>query len=260
LSAAGLPRPSPPVPRVDDTVAYVNAAAGVGIGSAVVRGLLAGGATVIATDASERRMDRLASELLGEYDERRILTRVVDATSEAAVKGTFEEIRKRFARLDVLVNNVGLNRLEPLPEMKLETWMTVMNACLTSHFLHVREAWPLLRTSDAASVISLSSLASESPTAFGECAYAAAKAGVLGFSKAVASEGAVHGIRSNAVMPGLIWNDSLTKAVAPEYIEAYRAKRPLGRDGEPTEVADVVLFLASRASRNVTGEVIKVAA
>lgn len=248
------------MPRFEGAVAYVNAAAGAGIGSAVVRGLLAEGATVIATDVSEKRISRLEAELLDQYDERKILTRVVDATSEEAVAEIFDEMRGRFTQLDVLVNTVGLNRLEPLPELKLETWMAVINACLTSHFLHVRAAWPLLMASDVASVVGISSLASESPTAFGECAYAAAKAGVLGLSKAIATEGAAHGIRSNAVMPGLIWNDNLTKAVVPEYVKEYRSKRPLGRDGTPAEVADVVLFLASRASRHVTGEVVKVAA
>jgi 3-oxoacyl-[acyl-carrier protein] reductase len=244
----------------ENTIAYVNAAAGTGIGSAVVRGLLVDGATVVATDVSERRIARLTAELANAFGKDRILTRVVDATDEGAVATVFNEIRQQFGRLDVLVNSVGLNRLEHLAEMTLDTWMTVINTCLTSHFLHIRQAWPLLTASDAASVVNISSLASLSPTAFGESAYAAAKAGVLGLSKAVAVEGAAHGIRCNVVMPGLIWNENLTRAVTAEYLDAYRAKRPFDRDGMPSEVADVVLFLASAKSRHVTGEVIKVAA
>ncbi len=209
---------------------------------------------------SESRTARLAAELIDAFGADRILTRVVDATNEAAVATIFNEIRQRFGRLDVLVNSVGLNRLEHLAEMSLETRMTVVNTCLTSHFLHIRQAWPLLADSDAASVVNISSLAALSPSAFGESAYAAAKAGVVGLSRAVAVEGAAHGLRCNVVMPGLIWNENLTRAVASDYLETYRAKRPFDRDGVPSEVADVVLFLASTASRHVTGEVIKVAA
>jgi 3-oxoacyl-[acyl-carrier protein] reductase len=249
--------------RLTNRVVYVNAAAGTGIGAAVVHRLLAEDAIVVATDVSERRVARLQEDLgktFGALDDGRILTRAVDATDEHAVVAVFSEVGERFGHIDVLVNNVGLNRLSPLREMALETWMTVLNTCLTSHFLHIRAAWPLLAAADAPSVVNVSSLAAVSPTVFGESAYAAAKAGVLGLTKAVAVEGAAEGIRCNAVMPGLIWNDNLTRAVAPDYLEAYRSKRPFGRDGEPEEVADVVLFLASDASRHVTGEVIKVAA
>jgi NAD(P)-dependent dehydrogenase (short-subunit alcohol dehydrogenase family) len=117
------------ITRFDNTIAYVNASAGTGIGSAVVRSLLTEGAIVVATDVSESRTARLAAELVDAFGADRILTRVVDATNELAVVTIFNEIRQRFGRLDVLVNSVGLNRLEHLAEMSLDTWMTVVNTC-----------------------------------------------------------------------------------------------------------------------------------
>nr|WP_255426515.1 SDR family NAD(P)-dependent oxidoreductase [Pseudonocardia sp. C8] len=238
----------------------VNAAAGAGIGGAVARRLLGEGASVIVTDISPRRLERLRAELTATVPEERVLARAVDAADEAGVTGLFADVDAAFGRLDVLVNSVGLNRLAPFPDTDLDTWNRVIGTSLTAHFLHARAAWPLLRRSAAPSVVNVSSLASESPAPFGEVAYAAAKAGVLGLTRALAAEGSRDGIRANAVVPGLIWNDSLTKAVDPDYVQAYRARQPLGRDGDPDEVADVILFLASPESRHVTGQAIRVAA
>ncbi|WP_198163753.1 SDR family NAD(P)-dependent oxidoreductase [Nocardia violaceofusca] len=246
--------------RFDHSIALVNAAAGAGIGSAIARRLLAEGATVVITDRSAKRLDKLAAQLVEENPGDRLTSRVVDAAAEAEVEELFASVADRHGRLDVLINNVGLNQLSPFPETTLESWETVLHTSLTSHFLHARAAWPLLRRSAAPAIVNVSSLASESPAPFGEVAYASAKAGVLGLTKALAVEGAAFGIRANAVVPGLIWNERLTAGVAPEYVDAYRSKRLFERDGEPDEVADVIMFLASTQSRNVTGQAVKVGA
>ena len=242
------------------TVALVNAAAGAGIGGAVARRLLRDGATVVVSDVSAKRLERLRAELAAEAGEDRVLARAGDAADETAVTALLADVEASFGRLDVLVNSVGMNRLSSFPDTDLDSWNQVVAASLTAHFLHARAAWPLLRCSASPSIVNVSSLASESPAPFGEVAYASAKAGVLGLTRALAVEGARDGIRANAVVPGLIWNDSLTRAVDAEYVEAYRAARPLGRDGEPDEVADVIAFLASPQSRHVTGQSIRVAA
>lgn len=246
--------------RFAETVAMVNAAGGDGIGGAVARRLVDQGASVVVTDVSSRRLDRLRDELTDGRPEDRVLARAVDAADEDGVGELFTDVDAAFGRLDVLVNNVGLNQLSPFPDIGLDSWNRVLGTSLTSHFLHARAAWPLLRRSASPAIVNVSSLAAESPVPFGEVAYAAAKAGVLGLTRALAAEGASVGIRANAVVPGLIWNESLTKAVAAEYLQAYRAAQPLGRDGNPDEVADVILFLASPESRHVTGQTIRVAA
>lgn len=244
--------------QFEGRVALVNAAAGTGIGAAVVEALLVRGASVMATDISARRVARLHDDLCARHDATRVLTAVVDGADETAVNAAVAQCVARFGRLDKLVNNIGINRLSRLSETTLADWHHVMNTSLTAQFLHIRAAWPWLMQSDAASVVNIASLAAERPTAFGEAAYAAAKAGILGLTRAAAAEGAPR-IRVNAVMPGLIWNDNLSRAVADEYIDAYRSRSPLGRPGTPQEVAEVVMFLASNASAHVSGEVIRVA-
>ncbi|MFF0488632.1 SDR family NAD(P)-dependent oxidoreductase [Nocardia sp. NPDC004068] len=246
--------------RFDETIALVNAAAGAGIGAAVARRLLAEGATVVITDRNPKRLNGFHARLREEYPAERVSASVVDAADEDQVNELFTRVGETYGRLDVLINSVGLNQLSPFPQTTRESWDTVLHTSLTSHFLHARAAWPLLRRSGAPAIVNVSSLASESPAPFGEVAYASAKAGVLGLTRALAVEGAACGIRANAVVPGLIWNERLTAGVAPEYVDAYRSKRSFDRDGEPDEVADVILFLASAASRNVTGQAIKVGA
>ena len=239
-------------------VALVNAAAGSGIGAAIVHALLARGAAVMATDVSASRVARLEQALRAAHDPARFVTAVCDGSEDAAVKRAVEHCIERFGRLDKLINNIGLNRLSALADTTLADWNHVLTTSLTSHFLHIRYAWPHLMASPAASVVNIASLAAERPTAFGEAAYAAAKAGILGLTRAAAAEGAPT-LRVNAVMPGLIWNDNLERAVAADYIDAYRSRSPLGRPGTPEEVAEVVMFLASDASAHVSGEVIRVA-
>ncbi|MFT3661442.1 MAG: SDR family oxidoreductase [Gordonia sp. (in: high G+C Gram-positive bacteria)] len=246
--------------RFEGRIAVVNAAAGAGIGGEVVRRLLAEGASVAFSDVSARRLERFTAEVSEEYGADRILAEAVDAGDEEQVRRFFASLRDRFGALDVLVNSVGLNRLAPFAQTPTEIWRQVLGASLTSHFLHAREAWPLLLESSAPSIVNISSLAARDPAPFGEVSYASAKGGVLGLTHALAAEGAAHGIRANAVLPGLIWNERLTAGVDPEYVDSYRAKRRFARDGSPDEVADVILFLASSESRNLTGQEITVGA
>ncbi len=239
-------------------VAIVNAAAGSGIGAALVHAFLDRGAAVMASDRSASRIARLQDNLVSRYEPSRFLTLTVDGSDEDAVCDSLTQTHEKFGRIDKLVNNIGLNQLSPIATTSLQAWSTVIGVSLTSHFLHIKHAWPYLLQSDDASIVNISSLAGERPTAFGEAAYAAAKAGTLGLTRAAAAEGSPT-IRVNAVMPGLIWNENLSKAVAQDYIDAYRSRSPLGRMGTPQEVADVVMFLSSSASAHVSGEVIRVA-
>jgi len=239
-------------------VALVNAAAGSGIGSAVVRALLERGVRVMATDRSERRLVRLREAMETRFGADCLEIRTADASDESAVRRSIEDTKAVFGQLDMLVNNVGFNALSTLSNTDLTAWHGVLDGCLTSHFLHIKHAWPYLLEADYPCVVNISSLAAESPTAMGEAAYAAAKAGVLGLTRAAAAEGAPL-IRVNAVMPGLIWNDNLARGIPEDYIDRYRAALPLQRHGTPEEVAQTVLYACSRASANTTGAVLRVA-
>jgi NAD(P)-dependent dehydrogenase (short-subunit alcohol dehydrogenase family) len=233
----------------------VTAGAGAGIGSAIVERLRRDGATLVVTDISEGRVKALADRLGG--DRRPHQFEVMDAADEAAVTALFDRIRHRLGRLDVLVNSAGFNQPAPLAEMSLGTWRRVLDTTLTSVFLHLREAWPLLAERGGA-VVNLASIAAWSATSLGEAHYAAAKAGVLGLTRAAAAEGAPLGIRVNAVAPGLIYNEHLSRVVSPSYMDAYEAMSLLGR-GRPEDVAEAVAFLCGDASRHITADTITVA-
>jgi 3-oxoacyl-[acyl-carrier protein] reductase len=246
---------SPVDGSLQDRVVVVTGGAGGGIGSAISERLFRAGASIVVTDLSARRIDALRSRL--EDSSREHIFESMDVRDEEAVNRLFDQIASRFGRLDALVNSAGVNKPGAVADLDLETWHLVLDTSVTAAFLHIRAAWSLLKEGGGA-IVNLSSIAAWSGTALGEAHYAAAKAGMLGLTRAVAAEGAPHRIRSNAVAPGLIWNEHLGKAVPQPYIEAYRAMSLMG-DGSPAEVADVVHFLCSDASRHITGDTITVA-
>ncbi|WP_427919225.1 SDR family NAD(P)-dependent oxidoreductase [Streptomyces sp. cg40] len=236
-------------------VALVTGGAGAGIGSAIVERLRCAGASLVVTDISAKRVEALRSRLGDLAVEH--LCEPMDVRDEDAVVSLFGRVRDEFGRLDILVNSAGFNKPASLADMDLATWHAVLDTNVTSAFLHIREAWPLLRERGGA-IVNLSSVAAWSGTGLGEAHYAAAKAGVLGLTRAAAAEGAPHGIRVNAVAPGLIWNEHLGRAVPPPFLAAYRAMSLMGQ-GQPEDVADVVHFLCTDASRHVTADTITVA-
>jgi NAD(P)-dependent dehydrogenase (short-subunit alcohol dehydrogenase family) len=238
-------------------VTLVTGGAGAGIGGAIVERMLRAGDTLIVTDVSERRIEGLRASLGRAADHH--LLETMDASDESAVHTLFERIAERYERLDVLVNSVGMNRPTLLPEMETATWRRILDVSLTSHFLHVRSAWPLMVSQGAGAIVNVASIAAWSPLALGDAAYAAAKAGVLGLTRAAAAEGAAVGIRVNAVAPGLTWNEHLSKAVPEEYLRASEGMSLLSTPGQPSDVANAVHFLADAASRHITGETITVA-
>jgi NAD(P)-dependent dehydrogenase (short-subunit alcohol dehydrogenase family) len=158
-----------------------------------------------------------------------------------------------FGRLDVLVNNAGVLRPTRAEFITDEEWELVLNGNLKSTFLCCRAAIPALRRSGGGTIVNMSSSAGKSVSTIGGAHYTAAKAGVLGLTRHLARELAADGIRVNAVCPGLIDTEMVRTTIAPLQIEAYAASFPMRRLGHPGEVADIVAFLASRASSYVTG-------
>lgn len=238
-----------------DRVVVVTGGAGGGIGSAITQRLAAAGASVVVTDLSPRRL-QLVKERLGTSPAKHTFV-AMDVRDEAEVAHLFDRISETYGRLDALVNSAGINKPAMLTDLDLATWHAVLDTSATAAFLHIRAAWPLLAARGGA-IVNLSSIAAWSATSLGEAHYAAAKAAILGLTKAVAAEGAPYRIRSNAVAPGLILNEHLGKAVPQPYIEAYRAMSLL-EGGDPSDVADVVHFLCGDASRHITGDTITVA-
>jgi 3-oxoacyl-[acyl-carrier protein] reductase len=239
----------------DKKVVLVTGAAGAGIGQAVARGFSALGAIVVLSDKHEARTNKVASEIADETGNE-VIGITFDTSEESQVERAIDQAIGRCGSLDIVVNNAGLNSLSPLHEMPVETWRRVIDVSLTGTFLVTRRALVAMRQQNSGVIVNLSSIAGWMGTNEGEAHYAAAKAGIMGFTRASAIEAAPFGIRVNAVAPGLAWNSFLAKVYSTDYIDEMARQTPLGRVGTPEDVANAVLFLASDKASFITGEVL----
>ncbi|MCY3617397.1 MAG: SDR family NAD(P)-dependent oxidoreductase [Acidimicrobiaceae bacterium] len=239
-------------------VALVTAAAGAGIGAAVARRLAHDGLDVVVTDAHQRRCQEFADALAGEVG-REISAHHLDVTDHDQVRAVMSEVAAAKGGLDVLVNNAGWSRIEPVAEMSLETWQRCLDVDLTGTFVCMRHALPAMIDSGGGSIINISSIAAWEMSTEHGAAYSAAKAGVLALTRVAAAENGAHGVRVNAVAPGLIYNDFLRRIYPEEFFDDYLSRKAvLERIGRPEDVAGMVSFLASDEASYVTGEVFTV--
>jgi 3-oxoacyl-[acyl-carrier protein] reductase len=174
---------------------------------------------------------------------------------EILVRRTSEEL----GPIDILVNNAGsLIRRQSLPEMTAECWDEVMDLNLKSAMLCAREVAPLMIRQKSGAIINVASIAGRTGGGPGAAAYSTAKAGLITFTKSLAKELAPHGIRVNAVSPGVIDTPFHQIFSTPEMIKNFISTIPLGRIGKPIECATVIAFLASDASSYIVGETIEI--
>jgi len=240
---------------LDGKVAIVTAAAGAGIGQGAARRFLEEGAQVVVSDAHPRRVQEVAEAMSREFG-REVLGLAVDVRDPVQVRAMVDTTLGKYGQLDILMNNAGINKLSPVWEMDDETWRLVIDVNLTGTFVCTRAVLPHMMERKSGSIISMASVIGWVGSPDGECHYAAAKAGIMAFTRAVATEVGRYGVRANAIAPGLIYNEFLERIYPKEFFEAFVARTPLGRAGEPADVADLALFLASDMSRYITGEVI----
>jgi 3-oxoacyl-[acyl-carrier protein] reductase len=240
--------------QMPQKTALVTAAAGVGIGSAIARQLAADGMTVIVTDAHERRCQEYAQSI-AEDTGAEVLGMTLDVTDSAQVEAVMNQVAERFGSLDVLVNNAGFNKIEPVSEMALETWHRSLDIDLNGTFYCMRFALPHMIRQGAGTIVNISSIGAWECSVEHGAAYAAAKAGVMALTRVAAAENGRHGIRVNAVAPGLIYNDFLRKIYPKEFFDGYAQDRSfVGRIGVPQDVANLVSFLVSDKAGYITGE------
>ena len=236
-------------------VALVTAAAGAGIGAAIARRLAADGYDVVITDAHERRCGAFAGELADEHG-REFLSMPLDVTDFDAVGAVTDAVVERRGRIDVLVNNAGWSRIEPVAEMTPETWRHCLDVDLNGTFYAMRHVLPHMIARGSGAIVNISSIAAWETTAEHGAAYSAAKAGVLALTRVAAAENGRHGIRVNAVAPGLIYNDFLRRIYPDTFFDGYAESRSLvGRVGQPRDVADLVSLLVGDRAGYITGEV-----
>ena len=245
----------------DRRVALVTGASR-GIGRSIAVRLAADGHTVIVNGSGQTAAEDFAAELSAGGAP--ALGLAADVSDEASVARMIGEIDRRFGRLDVVVNNAGISPrvkgAKPTVETTpLEHWTRTLSVNLTGVFLVCKAALPLMKRGQWGRIVNIGSIAGRMSTGYGSAHYAASKAGMIGFSRVLADESGRYGITVNCVAPGRIATDmAATFANAGEIDRLYVARTPLGRLGQPADVAAAVAFLVSEDAGFITGAVLDI--
>ncbi|TDR39371.1 3-oxoacyl-[acyl-carrier-protein] reductase [Tahibacter aquaticus] len=223
-----------------------------GIGAAIARRLAADGATVIGTATSEAGAAAIGATLAEAGGHGRML----NVTDSAAVDALVGAVAKEFGPVSILVNNAGITRDQLLMRMKEDDWQAILDTNLSSVYRTSKAVMRGMMKAQKGRIISIASVIGLTGNP-GQANYAAAKAGIIAFSKSLAREIGSRGITVNVVAPGFIETD-MTAQLPPEQRQALLGQIALGRMGQPDDIAQAVAFLASPAAAWITGETLHV--
>jgi 3-oxoacyl-[acyl-carrier protein] reductase len=240
--------------RFENQVAVVTGA-GRGIGHAIAVRFAKEGARVASVSRTEANAQKTADEInAGRTDAAKAYA--VDVADQAAVQKAAAQIFQDFGRVDILVNNAGVTRDGLSMRMSMEDWDTVLNTNLKGAFNFIQAVMRPMIKQRSGRIINISSIAGLIGNA-GQANYAASKAGLIGLTKTLARELASRGITVNAVAPGLIETD-MTTVLSEEVRQNILKNVPLGKLGEPEDIAGAVAYLASAEAKYITGQVLTV--
>ncbi len=223
-----------------------------GIGAAIADTLAARGAKVIGTATSESGAQAIAERMAASGG----VGRVLNVTDGAAIDALVDAIAKEFGPISILVNNAGITRDNLLMRMKEEDWQAIIDTNLTSVFKASKTVLRAMMKARKGRIISIASVVGVTGNA-GQANYAAAKAGIIAFSKSLAKEIGSRGITVNVVAPGFIETD-MTRDLPEDAKTAMMGQIALGRLGQPQDIAEAVAFLAGPSGAYITGETLHV--
>jgi len=253
-----VPTPTPPSGHglLRAKTVVVTAAAGTGIGFAVAKRCVEEGARVLISDLHERRLGEAAAKL-ADASGRLAPSLLCNVTRQEEVDALIAGAIDELGHIDVLINNAGLGGFAPVAEMTDAQWHTVLDVTLTSVFRMTRAVLPHMTGRGRGAIVNNASVLGWRAQP-GQAHYAAAKAGVMAFTRCAAMEAAESGVRINAVSPSLAMHEFLSKVTPDGLLEELVGREAFGRAAEPWEVANVMVFLASDYASYMTGEVVAV--
>ena len=236
----------------------VTAAAGAGIGFAAARRAAEEGCRALyLSDVHQRRLDEAVRTIQSETGLEAVYGQLCDVSIEAQVQALVSAAEARMGGIDVLINNAGLGTTCSVIDMRDEDWQKVLDITLTGTFRMTRAALKVMQPRKRGVIVNNASVlgwrAQEE-----QAHYAAAKAGVMAFTRCAALEAAAFGVRINAVAPSIAIHAFLKKSASEALLDELASKEAFGRGAEPWEIANVMVFLASDYASYMTGEVVSV--
>ena len=242
--------------RLENRVAFVTGGSG-GIGMATAERFIAEGATVIAADIDGDRLAQMAEQIDADRD--RLSTVVLDVSNYDDVKATIDQAIADFGQLDVLVNNAGFSPKKDWLEYSIDEWQRVLDVNLSGEFYCARSVAEHMIERQSGRIINISSSAWRhgGVARGGGVPYTSSKAGVIGLTRSLAKNLGAYGITVNAIAPGPT-HSPMTESWLPQTEEALTEHIPLGRVGQPIDIANAVLFLASDEASYITGQCLDV--
>lgn len=227
-----------------------------GIGYAIVKAFLEEGATVALFGSRQETVDKALDSLKAENANAKVMGLAPDLTDYKAVEEAINEVKNAFGRIDILANNAGISAREPIYNYDPAAFENIMNLNVNAVFYCTKAVAPIMKEQGGGSIINTSSMVSLYGQQSG-CGYPTSKFAVNGLTKSLARELGKDNIRVNAVLPGVTRTD-MVAALPPEMVARIAATIPLGRVGEPEEVANAFVFLASDKASYITGATLTV--